>query len=99
MKEKILEKLQGLQEDDLAAMEFAAGRSEEMMKAYCSRRELPEELLGVGVSLAGMLLQKGEAKSIREGDVSVTFAEDKRDEQAMLRCFQTELDRYRKMDW
>lgn len=99
MKEKILEKLQGLQEDDLAAMEFAAGRSEEMMKAYCNRKELPEELLGVGVSLAGMLLKKDGLKNIREGDVSVTFAEEKRDEQAMLKCFRTELDRYRKMDW
>ena len=49
MQEKILAKLQELRaEDDLAAMEFAAGRSEEMMKAYCNMDELPEELLGAG---------------------------------------------------
>ena len=105
MKEKILAKMQELKNDDLAAMEFAAGRSVELMKAYCNRTELPEELLGVGVSLAGMLLEgtggAGKAKSIREGDVSVTFATgvSGEDAQEMLACFRTELDRYRRMDW
>ena len=108
MKEKILAKLQELRNDDLAAMEFAAGRSVEMMKAYCNITELPEELMGVGVSLAGMILDSGaaatpsaRAKSIREGDVSVTFATgiSGEDEQEMLACFRTELDRYRRMDW
>ena len=108
MKEKILMKLQELREDDLAAMEFAAGRSEEMMKAYCDVQELPEALLGVGVSLAGMLMDSGmaavsseRAKSIREGDVSVTFAENWNGttEQGLLNCFRAELDRYRRMDW
>ena len=108
MKEKILMKLQELREDDLAAMEFAAGRSEEMMKAYCGMQELPEALLGVGVSLAGMLLEGGmaavsseRAKSIREGDVSVTFAEGRNGaaEQEILNYFHVELDRYRRMDW
>ena len=82
MKEKILAKLQELREEDdsLAAMDFAAERSVELMTAYCNCKELPEELLGVGVSLAGMILNSGcmaygQAKSIREGDVSVTFAE------------------------
>lgn len=110
MKEKILAKLQELRKDetDLAAMEFAAGRSVEMMQAYCSIDELPEELLGVGVALAGMLMDSGaaatpssKAKSIKEGDVSVTFAEgvDGTDELAMLGCFKVELDRFRRMDW
>ena len=108
MKEKILAKLQELRNDDLAAMEFAAGHSVEMMKAYCNITELPEELMGVGVALAGMLLDSGaaatpfsKAKSIREGDVSVTFAEgvNGADEQEMLDCFKVELDQYRKMDW
>ena len=36
MKEKILTKLMELRSDDLAAMEFAAGRSVEMIKAYCN---------------------------------------------------------------
>ena len=108
MKEKILTNLMELREDDLAAMEFAAGRSVEMMKAYCNIVEVPEELTGVGVALAGMLLDSGaattpfsKAKSIREGDVSVTFAEgvNGADEQEMLVCFKVELDRYRKMDW
>ena len=108
MKEKILAKLVELRNDDLAAMEFAAGRSEEMMKAYCNIEELPEKLLGVGVALAGMLLDSGaaamyssKAKSIKEGDVSVTFAEgvSGENEQELLACFKVELDRYRRMDW
>ena len=108
MKEKILAKLVELRNDDLAAMEFAAGRSVEMMQAYCSIEEVPEELLGVGVSLAGMILDSGaaatpssKAKSIKEGDISVTFAEgiSYENEQEMLACFRVELDRYRRMDW
>lgn len=110
MKEKILLKMQELREnedDSLAALEFAAERSMEMMQAYCNRKELPEELLNVGVSLAGMLMDNGgfltsqKAKSIREGDVSVTFSEgaDSGDPTELLGCFRTELDRYRRMDW
>ena len=105
MKEKILTKLMERRSDDLAAMEFAAGRSVEMIKAYCNIAEVPEELLGVSVSLAKMVLDNAgggaKAKSIREGDVSVTFAEgvSNGDTQEMLRCFQMELDRYRRMDW
>lgn len=108
MKEKILTNLMELREDDLAAMEFAAGRSVEMMKAYCNITELPEELMGVGVALAGMLLDSGAAatpsrtvKSMKEGDVSITFAEgmNRADGQEMLDCFKVELDQYRKMDW
>ena len=109
MKEKILLKLQELREeenDSLAAMDFAAERSVELMKAYCNCKELPEELLGVGVSLAGMILNSGsmassQTKSIHEGDVSVTFAEhaDGTDTSDLLGRFQTELDRYRRMDW
>ena len=109
MKEKILVKLQELRRDetDLAAMAFAAERSVEMMKAYCNITELPEELLGIGVSLAGMILDgemagtSGRAKSIREGDVSVTFAEGVNfaDERELLECFRVELDRFRRMGW
>ena len=105
MKEKILTKLMELRSDDLAAMEFAAGRSVEMIKAYCNIAEVPEELLGVSVSLAEMVLDdaggSAKTKSIREGDVSVTFAEGSSDgdTQKMLRYFQVELDRYRRMDW
>ena len=111
MKEKILAKLAELRNaetENLAAMEFAAERSVEMMKAYCNITELPEELIGVGVVLAGMILDSGaaatpssKAKSIREGDVSITFAEgvNGMDEQEMLGCFKAELDRYRRMDW
>lgn len=108
MKEKILAKLRELRNDAPAAMDFAAGRSVEMMQAYCNRRELPEKLEGVGVALAGMLLDSGaaampseKAKSIKEGDISVTFAESEAgmDAQKMLACFRVELDRYRRMDW
>ena len=59
MQEKILAKLQELRaEDDLAAMEFAAGRSEEMMKAYCNIDKLPEELLGEITVIIGPPEQK-----------------------------------------
>ena len=113
MKEKILLKLQELREeenDSLAAMDFAAERSMELMKAYCNCKELPEELLGVGVSLAGWMLDAGigavsgnNAKSIREGDISVSFAEEvfgrNVSEQEMLEYFSVELERFRRMDW
>lgn len=111
MEERILAKLRELrtdEDDSLAPMEFAAGRSTEMMKAYCNRETLPEELLGAGVALAGMLLDSGvaaasfhSAKSIREGDVSIAFQDSGMgaDEERMLACFRTELDRWRKMDW
>ena len=108
MKEKILAKLVELRNDDLAAMEFAAGRSVEMMKAYCNIAEVPEELLGAGVALARMILDSGavtatsaKAKSIREGDISVTFAAgiSGEDEAEMLGCFKVELDRFRKVGW
>lgn len=109
MQERILAKLQELRaEDDLAAMEFAAGRSEAMMKAYCNMDTLPEELLGAGVALAGMLLDSGaaatpskKAKSIKEGDVSITFQEDGcgTEEEKLLACFKVELDRWRRMEW
>ena len=102
MKEKILAKLQELraeENDSLAAMDFAAERSVELMKAYCNCKELPEELLGVGVSLAGMILNSGsmasrQVKSIREGDVSVTFIEntDGADTSDLLGCFQSPAD-------
>lgn len=107
MQEKILAGLQAVREtDDPAAMEFAAKRSVEMMQAYCNREELPEKLEGVGVALAGVLLDSGvtaapsaKAKSIREGDISVTFAEGAETEETLLAYFRTELDRYRRMDW
>ena len=111
MKGKILAKLVELRNaetENLAAMGFAAERSVEMMQAYCNIVELPEELMGVGVSLAGMLIDSGaaatpssKAKSIKEGDVSITFAEgvNVADELEMLGCFKVELDRYRRMDW
>ena len=112
MKEKILTKLQELRkdEDDLAAMEYAAERSVDLMKAFCHVSEVPEELLGVGVSLAGWMLDAGiwaasssNAKSIREGDVSVSFAEEafgrNVSEQEMLEYFSVELERFRRMDW
>ncbi len=104
MKEKILTRLEALFDREAdEKMEFAAERSVEMMEAYCGRKDLPEELAGVGVSLAAKLLERGvgasEAKSIKEGDVSVTFAEGVSEESEMLEGFKAELDRYRQMGW
>ena len=115
MTERILTWLQETRgaagEERLPSMRFAAERSVAMMKAYCGIETLPEELLGVGVSLAGWLLDSGMgvvegsggAKSIKEGDVTVTFAENgfgvQATEQEMLAYFAVELDRFRRMDW
>ncbi len=115
MKEKILAKLQELRsidtEESLAAAEYAAGRSVDLMKAFCNIEEVPEELMGVGVSLAGWMLDcgmgatesGGNAKSIREGDISVSFAADgvgtNVTESEMLAHFMVELERFRRMDW
>ena len=92
MKERIPEELRRLgrkEEENLLA--FAAERSVSMMQAYCNREDLPKELWSVGVALA-------DVKSIKEGDVSVTFAES-RAETELLADFRTELDRFRRADW
>lgn len=99
MKERIPKELRKIgrgEEENLLA--FAAERSVSMMQAYCSREDLPEELWSVGVALAGRLLDAADVKSIKEGDVSVTFAES-REETELLADFRTELDRFRRADW
>lgn len=98
MKERIPEELRRLgrkEEENLLA--FAAERSVSMMQAYCNREDLPKELWSVGVALAQQLLDAA-VKSIKEGDVSVTFAES-RAETELLADFRTELDRFRRADW
>ena len=112
MKEKILERLQalrGMETERLAAAEYAAGRSVEMIKAFCNIDEMPEELLGVAVSLAGWILDGGmgatqaggSVTSIKEGDVSIGFAEGgmraNASEGEMLRHFLPELERFRRL--
>ncbi|MBR4014902.1 MAG: hypothetical protein IKI88_01695 [Anaerotignum sp.] len=115
MTEKILTELKKLyqteREEVPKALEFAAGRSVSIMKAYCGIDTLPEALLGVGVSLAKWIYDSGmgtegngrNAKSIKEGDVAVTFStsafEMQAKEKEMLAYFSVELDRFRKMDW
>lgn len=99
MKERIPEELRRLgrkEEENLLA--FAAERSVSMMQAYCNREDLPKELWSVGVALAQQLLDAADVKSIKEGDVSVTFAES-RAEMELLADFRTELDRFRRADW
>lgn len=104
MQERILAELRRLgREEADSLLAFAAERSVSMMQAYCGRKELSEGLLGVGVALAGRLLDSGAMdcqgmKSVKEGDVSVTFAAH-RTEAEILTDFQTELNRFRKMDW
>lgn len=100
MKERIPEKLRKLgREEKDSLLDFAAERSVSMMQAYCNREDLPEELWSVGVALAERLLDAAEdVKSIKEGDVSVTFVES-RAETELLADFRTELDRFRRADW
>lgn len=110
MKEKILERLRRLRdldEESLAAAEDAAERSIALIEAFCNIEEMPEELLGVGVSLAELLLERrlgtaegGRAKSIREGDISVNFAEEfgaGLTEDEMTAHFRMELERFRRL--
>lgn len=90
-------------------LDFAAGRSVSLMQAYCGREELPEGLWRVGVSLALWIYDSrpeemgGTAKSIREGDVAVTFGDAaftmQEKEREMLAYFSVELDRWRKLGW
>lgn len=109
MEEKILTRLTELRAeegDSPAALCFAAERSVELMKAYCNLETLPEELLGAGVTLAGWLLESGaaatpshQAKSIREGDVSISFRENGAETGKMPAHLRTELDRFRRLGW
>ena len=115
MKEQILARLQEMRkidtEEALAAADYAAGRSIDLMKAFCNIGEIPEELLGVGVSLAGWMLDSGMGaaesggtlRSIREGDISVHFTGSgigtSMTESEMLAHFMVELERFRRMNW
>lgn len=96
------------------ALEFAARRSTEMVKGYCKIKEIPQELLGVCICI-GLRLYDGEGygktengssgavKSIREGQVSVSFQDEKNlqetDKNKILESFSTELTHFRKMSW
>ena len=112
MKEKILESLQalrGTEAEGLAAAEFAAERSMEMIQAFCNIDGVPEGLLGVAVSLAGWILDGGmgaaqtggSVTSIKEGDISIGFAQGgmraNASEGEMLRHFLPELERFRRL--
>lgn len=102
MQERILARLKEMRDDAAADMEFAARRSAEMMCAYCGREELPEEMEGIGTTLAELLLDSGgRAKSIKEGDISVTFREDGMgmENGELPLCLRRELDRYRRLSW
>lgn len=99
MKERISEELRRLgREEEENLLAFAAERSVSMMQAYCRREDLPKELWSVGVTLAQQLLDATDVKSIQEGDVSVAFAEGRK-ETELLNGFRTELDRFRRADW
>ena len=50
------------------------------------------------MALAQQLLDATDVKSIQEGDVSVAFAEGRK-ETELLNGFRTELDRFRRADW
>lgn len=110
MTEKIRAELGRLRPDgDGGWLDFAAARSVSLMEGYCGREELPEGLWRVGVSLALWIYdsrpeeRSGGAKSIREGDVAVTFGDTafgtQEKEREMLGYFSVELDRWRRMGW
>lgn len=113
MKGKITDRLQTLRGLDtpehLAAADYAAERSLALIKAYCNIDEVPEELLGVAVSLAGWILDcgmgaietSGRVRSIQEGDISISFAQGQAGETIaegeLPKYFAVELDRFRRL--
>ena len=66
-------------------------------------RKEEENLLAFAAERSVSMMQaycnrEADVKSIKEGDVSVTFAES-RAETELLADFRTELDRFRRADW
>lgn len=92
------------------SLDFFAERSLEMVRAYTGLEEVPKVLENVCVEMTVWLFDRtvGEnggmtgLKSIQEGNVSMSFSEDKKMnllENEMLDCFSTELNRVRKVAW
>lgn len=99
LEEMILQQMQELrQEAEPTALAFAAKRSLEMALAYCNKKELPEDAIGVCVEMGLQLYDnwKGEnIQKIQTGNVAVTFTEQPEWQQK----WKQELQRFREVHW
>ncbi len=99
LEEKILQKMQALRKDaEQIYLAFAAKRSLEMAFAYCNRKELPEDVIGVCVDMGLQLYDVGrceEIQKIQTGNVSVTFTQ----QTELQQKWKEELQRFREVHW
>ena len=102
MRERLAELRQGKGES-AAEQTAAAARSLRLIAAYCGEAAVREEILETAVALAEWLLDSGRSggaglKTIREGEVSLTFQEEK-ETGCLPYLLRLELDRYRRLRW
>ena len=99
LEEKILQKMQALRKDaEQTIRAFAAKRSLEMACAYCNKKELPEDVIGVCVDMGLQLYderQCGDIQKMQTGNVSVTFAQ----QTELQQKWKEELQRFREVRW
>jgi|GEM_PF-3559748 len=109
MMSRVLEKAREVYEAE-DKLFFAVQRSTALVLAYINQDKIPDALEGVCTEMALWLLERGfctpnqtgDLKSIREGQVAMTFSENSRlqaVEVEMLLAFHVELDRFRKINW
>ncbi|MBR5467931.1 MAG: hypothetical protein IKU80_01740 [Firmicutes bacterium] len=88
------------------ALEFVYDYAERLIKNYCGIEEIPEELEETLLDMACEIAKKcaygedgqgGSVKSIKEGDVSVSFGGD--DGFLGLKDFEKQLMAFRRLKW
>ena len=99
LEERILQQMQELrQEAEQTALAFAAKRSLERALAYCNKKELPEDVIGVCVEMGLQLYdgwQEENIQKIQTGNVAVTFTE----KPELQQKWKEELQRFREVHW
>ncbi len=99
LEEQIVEKMQALrQEAEPTALAFAAKRSLEMALAYCNKKTLPDDVLGVCVEMGLHIYDKWQAEDIQKiqtGNVAVTFTQ----KTELQQTWKEELQRFREVHW
>ncbi len=85
---------------------FVCERSLEMVKNYCYIEQVPKELKNVCVEIALLLYDNGgyqskntTLKSIKEGNVSVTYQSEASAWKENKKTLLEELDKFRKLKW
>lgn len=99
LEQMILQQMQELrQEAEQTAFAFAAKRSLEMALAYCNKKVLPEDVVGVCVEMGLQLYDEGQCKEIQKiqtGNVSVTFTQ----QIELQQKWKEELQQFREVHW